>query len=130
MEKIDIVKEYGRTADGFARVLDYNMALEVHTRALSIYERELLKIEYPVYEAVLYMNIGLSHKNISDYDKALKFFAKSLVIYQKEGLEYSFDAAKLYNNIGEVYQEMGELNKALEMHEKALSIQTKGEAKI
>lgn len=130
MEKIDIVKGYGRTADGFAKVLDYNKALEIHTQALSIYERELLKIEYPVYEAVLYMNIGLSYKNISNYDKALKFFGKSLVIYQKEGLEYSFDAAKLYNNIGEVYQEMGEPNKALEMHEKALSIQTKEEAKI
>ena len=57
-----------------------------------------------------------------DYDKALEWYDKALVICEKKPEPEHFGAATLYNNIAGVYANQGDYNKALELYMKALGI--------
>ena len=66
------------------------------------------------------INIGSIHQTQGDIPLALKYFNKSLKIYEeigdKEGIGYAF------NNIGFIYDEQGGLQIALEYYHKSLKI--------
>jgi len=57
---------------------------------------------------------------VGQYDKALKYYQKSLVIEKKLGRE--FEVGKKYNNIGLIYGDWGLYEKAIEYHKKGLAI--------
>jgi tetratricopeptide (TPR) repeat protein len=65
---------------------------------------------------------GYIANGMGDYDTALKYYQKSLVIYEKVRGTNHPDTATSYNNIGEVYKSKGEYDKALEFYQKDLAI--------
>ena len=75
--------------------------------------------------ARLLNNIALVYHAQGDYEKALEYCKKSLVIREKVlGKEHPF-TAKTYHNIACVYEDQGNYEKALEYNEKALVIKEK-----
>ena len=73
--------------------------------------------------AKAYGSIGIVFSEQSNYAKALKFYLKSVKIY--EDLHDDVKCAKLYNNIGVVYKSQKSDFKALQYFIKAQKIQTK-----
>ena len=61
----------------------------------------------------------------AEYDKALEYLQKALVIYLKELGPDHPRVATSYNGIGLVYNNKGEYDKALEYYQKALAISLK-----
>ncbi len=72
--------------------------------------------------AFLLHNLAEIYRSMGEYDKALEFYQKSLVIWEEVlGIKHP-DTARSYNNIGLVYDSIGEYDKALEFYQKALAI--------
>ena len=63
-------------------------------------------------------NLGVAHKSIGDFSKALAFFTKSLTIKLATG----GDAAATVNNIAEVHRCLGDNTTALQYYEWAYEI--------
>ena len=75
--------------------------------------------------ARLYNNLALVYHAQGDYEKALEYNEKALLIREKVlGAEHPATAAT-YNNIAVVYSDQGDYEKALEYYEKALLIREK-----
>ncbi|CAF0951715.1 unnamed protein product [Didymodactylos carnosus] len=72
--------------------------------------------------ATTYNNMGLVYKNQGDYEKALKYYEKSLEIKLISLPPNHPDIATTYNNIGLVYDNQGDYEKALKYYEKDLEI--------
>ncbi len=70
-----------------------------------------------------YGSIGIVFSEQSNYAKALRFYLKSVKIYEE--IKDIQKCAKLYNNIGIVYKSQGEHSKALYYFVKAERIQNK-----
>ncbi|CAF4687816.1 unnamed protein product, partial [Didymodactylos carnosus] len=66
--------------------------------------------------------MGLVYKNQGDYEKALKYYEKSLEIKLISLPPNHPDIATTYNNIGLVYDNQGDYEKALKYYEKDLEI--------
>ncbi len=71
--------------------------------------------------AKAYGSIGIVFSEQSNYAKALRFYLKSVKIYEE--INDAQKCAKLYNNIGIVYKSQSELSKALYYFIKAEEIQ-------
>ena len=87
----------------------------VHFRISSIPRRAVQ--DHPTVGASL-NNLGVAHKSIGDFSKALVFFTKSLTIKLATGGE----AAATVNNIAEVHRCLGDNNTALQYYEWAHEI--------
>ena len=75
--------------------------------------------------ARLFNNISLVYRAQGNYEKALEYYEKSLVIKEKMlGKEHP-STATTYNNLAIVYEDQGNYEKALEYYEKALVIREK-----
>jgi len=73
----------------------------------------------------LYYFLGLGYYKLAEFNKALEYYRKDLVISKKViGKEHP-DTASTYNDIGEVYRAMGTYDLALEYHKKAKAIREK-----
>ena len=72
--------------------------------------------------------LGVSYRDIGDYNKAIEYHEKALEIRINALGE---NQPELYNNLGISYDGLGDYNKAIEYHEKALEIRinTLGENK-
>lgn len=102
---------------------NYSKALENFSQAQIIFENQNKTIEVRKGLAKAYGSIGIIFSEQSNYANALKFYLKSVKIY--EDLSDDEKSAKLYNNIGIVYKSQGEDFKALEYFVKAQKIQEK-----
>ncbi|WP_298139096.1 tetratricopeptide repeat protein [Flavobacterium sp.] len=102
---------------------NYSKALENFSQAQNIFENQNKTIEARKGLAKAYGSIGIIFSEQSNYANALKFYLKSVKIY--EDLKDDAKSAKLYNNIGIVYKSQGEDFKALEYFVKAQKIQEK-----
>ncbi|WP_298119810.1 tetratricopeptide repeat protein [Flavobacterium sp.] len=102
---------------------NYSKALENFSQAQNIFENQNKTIEVRKGLAKAYGSIGIIFSEQSNYANALKFYLKSVKIY--EDLKDDAKSAKLYNNIGIVYKSQGEDFKALEYFVKAQKIQEK-----
>jgi tetratricopeptide (TPR) repeat protein len=72
-----------------------------------------------------YSDTGESYYKKGQYDKAIEYYEKALVIRKKELGENHPDTATSYNNLGAAYHDKGQYDKAIEYLEKALAILTK-----
>ena len=73
--------------------------------------------------AFTYNNMAVVYDNQGEYDKALKYYEKDLVISLKKLGNDHPDVASTYNNMAVVYDNQGNYDKALEYYEMALDIQ-------
>ncbi len=121
----------GYKADKAGQQYIKNLANSYYLKSKS-YHRELNypKALFEISEATRFDNnnsdylhwYGYIAHNTGDYDTALKYYQKSLVIYEKvRGTNHS-DTATSYNNIGGVYYAKGDYDKALEFYQKSLVI--------
>jgi adenylate cyclase len=94
----------------------YENAKEYFTRSLNL-AREL-DDERGVASAL--NNLGLIHKETSDFKKAFEFYMLSLEITEKLGDKR--DVAATHNNIGQIYALQGLFHKAIESFEHSISI--------
>lgn len=67
-------------------------------------------------------NIGSVYLQKGNYDKALEYYLKSLVIRKTVLGETHPDYAASFYNIGNTYNKKGDYDKALEYHLKSLEI--------
>jgi pentatricopeptide repeat protein len=102
---------------------NYSKALENFSQAQIIFESQNNTIETKKGLAKAYGSIGIVFSEQSNYANALKFYLKSVKIY--DDLNDDAKSAKLYNNIGIVYKSQKEDFKALEYFVKAQKIQEK-----
>ena len=107
---------------------NYPVALQNFTLAQELFENEInansknnLDIKKGLAKA--YGSIGIVFSEQSNYAKALKFYLKSVKIYEE--INDTAKCAKLYNNIGIVYKSQSFHFKALEYFIKAQQIQEK-----
>lgn len=90
-------------------------------KSLDLYHKTLLdakRIDYQEGIAALYNSYGINFYNISQFDSALYYFEKSVVIREK--IKDNLGLLKGLNNIGSLYYALGDNKKGLEYLEKAL----------
>ncbi|CAF1488336.1 unnamed protein product [Adineta steineri] len=73
-------------------------------------------------KAHIYNQLGQIKYKQGEYQEALTYHEKSLIIDQKTLPSYHLDFANTHTNIGNVYHNMSDYPKALSSHEKALTI--------
>ncbi len=76
-------------------------------------------------DAILLAQLGNCEKKFGNYDKALEYYEKSLVIKLKTLGGGHISVAYTYGNIGLIWKNKGNYDKALEYHEKSLAIKLK-----
>lgn len=84
-------------------------------------EQEKYSLHYAL--ASTYNNTGFIHNNQGDITNALKYFHRSLKLYEK--INYLEGIARASNNIGLIYHDQENLKKALQYYHKALKIREK-----
>jgi tetratricopeptide (TPR) repeat protein len=91
-------------------------------KAEQVYNAMLEQTSDDQEKAGIYHQLGWIKDNQGQYEEAVPFYEKALVISQKMLPPNHPDLAMSYNNIGLVYYNMSEYPKALSSHEKALEI--------
>jgi len=74
-------------------------------------------------EAHALNNVGSVYSFRGEFDKALKYYQRSLELYERIGDE--MDTSKVVNNMGVVYQQTGKYEESLEHFKRSLGIFTK-----
>ncbi|MEO9871958.1 tetratricopeptide repeat protein [Ekhidna sp.] len=96
------------------------------------YGRESLSIAKTIgdsaYQALALKNIGYNHYYLNDYDSAIEYYSRSLVI--NEALANKNQIASLLNAMGIVLNTQGNIPEALAYHKKALAINEELENKL
>jgi tetratricopeptide (TPR) repeat protein len=102
---------------------DYPKALEVHNKALAIWER-IYGPDHPRV-ALSYNNIGVVYYHQGDYPQALEYYHKSLAIWERVyGIDHP-SVANSCDDIGTLYYLQGDYARALEYIQKSQSIHEK-----
>ena len=73
----------------------------------------------------LLIQLGVCERKLSNFDKALEYYEKSLAIQLKVHGDEHPSTGTSYNNLGGVWNDKGEYDKALEYYEKSLAIDLK-----
>ncbi|CAF0867678.1 unnamed protein product [Adineta steineri] len=92
-------------------------------KAQEIYEVVLHQTTDENDKAPIYQQLGSVKYNQGDYQEALTYYEKSLIILQKVFPLNHPDLGDSYNRIASVYYSMGDYPKALSYYEKGLAIQ-------
>ena len=71
----------------------------------------------------IYHNIGLLHKELSDYQQAKEYYERALSIQLNKLGPDHVDVAGTYHNMGILHRNLGDYQQAKEYYERALSIQ-------
>ena len=115
-------------ASFFSKVAAFKEALELHAKALVIYESLLGKgrdEDARELMARCYNNMGTEQESLGKYDDALEQHNKCRETFENiYGTEHE-NTSVSYFNIGAVYRKMGKNEKALEMYNKSLEIDKK-----
>ena len=104
----DLCWEY-RFVSGDTAILFGNRALQL-----------AVNIDYPKGEAQAYNDLGIIYIDRGEFQKALDYFDKSMVIRKQLG--DTAGMGSLYNKMGIVHQKQGDLKQALDNQIKALKI--------
>ncbi|PCH66494.1 MAG: hypothetical protein COC01_07865 [Bacteroidetes bacterium] len=91
-----------------------------------------LKIHYTLAEAEIYSTQGILFRNKSEFDTAIGFCQRALVIYQdladkNEQNQFNKSIAQLYNSLGNINISKGNYSDATNYYHKALNIYEKEE---
>lgn len=70
-----------------------------------------------------YRNLGIIHKNRSEYDQAVSYYRRALALFKGEKLEA--DQAIIYNDLGNVHKYMGEYTASFEFYIKSTALREK-----
>jgi len=100
------------------KALDILEQLESSIDTIKPYSPDYYNLVRPLYSA-----LGSLHKNLTNYSKSLEYYAKALVIAQKEKNKTS--PAIILGNIATVYEKIGDLDKAIEYQLEALELKKK-----
>jgi CHAT domain-containing protein/Tfp pilus assembly protein PilF len=103
---------------------DFKRAKECGEKALSLYEQQMGESFAHPFIAGLFNNIGTLLESQSDYDKAIDYYSKSILMYSKLGEEKYPESSNPYSNIAAAYHKKGETEKAIRNAEKALQLRT------
>ena len=104
LEKLDIYSECGML------FIFKDMLLGLLEKDLDYKKAEILNI------------LGVSYRDIGDYNKAIEYHKKTLEIRINTLGDDHLGVVNSYNNLGVAYNSLGDYNKAIEYHEKALEI--------
>jgi tetratricopeptide (TPR) repeat protein/class 3 adenylate cyclase len=118
----------GLAAEFYLKAGAFEKELFHFTAALDYYciaEKLILEIKGNSHQdyARCLSRIGMVHWGKSEYELALSYFERALLIFKKSGGEDSSDLADTLHNLGSYYYVKGDYGKALENYQKALSIQ-------
>ena len=69
--------------------------------------------------ASVFNNLGFIYQALSQYDKAIEYFEKTLKIALENSTETSTFAATTYNNLGSIYNHQGKYDEAYKYYRKA-----------
>jgi tetratricopeptide (TPR) repeat protein len=72
--------------------------------------------------AMCFNNIGVVYYEDKKFSKALEYYQKALVIWQKHRPDNHSHSGATYNNIGEVHRYLGQYDQALKVHNLSLNI--------
>lgn len=111
-------------------IIDYSEILAImgkYNKSISVLENLLrqLIIENLIIKGVIFNNLGNLWQMKRDYDKALQYYKKVLVIRLSLLSEFHPEIMELYNNIGIIWELKENFIKARESFEKAISISKK-----
>ena len=99
----------------YKKKLVFDIALEFFLKALDFSEKK-----YDKKTGSIYSEIGGGYYDQGDYNKAHKFYLKSLEAFKKN--EAKQETAASYNNIGEIFRFKGEYDTALQYYFMAVAI--------
>ena len=99
---------------------DYKQALEYHTRALKIREKEFGTTSMEA--AICKNNIASDFVNQKQFEKAAKLFMEVRNIYEQNPKAPLNEVAINYNNLGIVSYRLGRYEEALTYFEQAVTI--------
>lgn len=119
----------------YDQIMNYRKAMEFYEKALSLRksflgDKATALIDYRIsgdehpLTARSYNNIGHLYYKLGDYEKAIEYNNKALVMLEKLG-EKGLETATSYNNLGKIYASLSEYEKAIEFNKKALAISEK-----
>lgn len=111
----EILKQAGITLKQQSRFFE---ALSYYMEALKWYQEEKDEIEV----AAMYNNIGRLYFALEDYDKAIDYYRKTLLIHNREMNSIAIS----YHNIGAVMEKKSQFDSALVYYQKALGLYQKG----
>ncbi|CAF3776461.1 unnamed protein product [Adineta steineri] len=94
-------------------------------KAEELYSILLEQVSHEDEKAFYYNQLGMAKDMQGDYEKAIWYYKRGLVITEKALPSNHPNLATSYNNIGMLYKNMGEYSKALSFYEKALDIRQK-----
>jgi CHAT domain-containing protein/Tfp pilus assembly protein PilF len=116
-----------RLSENYSRAIDkYRLVLETIFR-LGNYGYGGFRREQFYFEdrrAIAQANMGLTYKEIGEYDSSLRLYRSALSI--RQGLEDIYGQAILFNNIGEIYRNQGDYAEAEAYYQQALVIFEEG----
>jgi len=124
LKKQAIQKDIHGMADCAYQLGNINYAIEEYLEAKKWYEEAVRLVE----DNGIYINsLGLTYYILGEYDKAIEFFNKALLIGKKVYPDEILhpDIAIRYNNIGSAYFSKTDCDKAIEFYNKALLIYKK-----
>lgn len=78
------------------------------------------KVNKEVNLAKLLNSIGSCHKELGDYDEAIRYYERGLLLLKSSKKESKFILANQFNSLAKLYGEIGELEKAEEKYEGAI----------
>jgi tetratricopeptide (TPR) repeat protein len=107
---------------GWYRLGQLLLKLGQPDKAQRVYEFLLEQASSNSERATVYHHSGIAKDRLGEYEEAIKFYDKSLEIFQNILPPYHPSFASIYNNIGSVYDNMANNSKALSYYEKALEI--------
>ncbi|MFL1013235.1 tetratricopeptide repeat-containing sensor histidine kinase [Flavisericum labens] len=97
---------------------DYSLAIETFQKGLLFLE--LTGNSTTQFYAELQGNLALLYEKISDFEKALEYQNKALILHKKNN--YKVGISNTYANIGKLYGRLGQHQKALEAHKESLKL--------
>jgi len=117
-----IASSYKVVGSAFLHMGNYNRALKNYLEGVKILEG--LQNEVELFK--FFLNLGVLHDRLEEYDKALEYFFEALSIYNKskpEDKASNFNHIPvLYNNTGNIYEIKKEYDTALQYYIKAFDI--------
>ena len=116
------MREEAQGSKGWFRVGQLLIKLGEYYKAGELYNILLKQTSNKLELSYIYHQLGWIKVNLGNYQEAICFFEKSLIIGTKIHPSYHPDLATCYDNIGLVYDYMGEYIKSLVAHQKALEI--------
>ncbi|CAF1218170.1 unnamed protein product [Adineta steineri] len=121
----DRIRKEAEGSTGWHRLGQLLLKIGQVNKAEELYSILLEKISNEDEKAFYYNQLGVTKVTQGDYEKAIWYYKRGLVIIEKALPSNHPNLATSYNNIGMLYKHTGEYSKALSFYEKALDIRQK-----